>query len=87
MPRMRKEPVTLADHSKEAALFRASQITTHSPSDNTNITTEVAALLSRVWGARAPSGRTNGGSYARQAPSNKIRRRTGLSIFRCTILG
>jgi len=76
----------LADHSSEAALCRASQIATHSPSDNTNITIEEAALLSRVSGARAPSDRTNGGSWARQAPSNKIRRCASLPVFWGTIL-
>ena len=67
-------------------LCRASQIATHSPSDNTNITIEEAALLSRVSGARAPSDRTNGGSWARQAPSNKIRRCASLPVFWGTIL-
>ena len=76
----------LADHSRAAALCRASQIATHSPSDNTNITIEETPMLSRLWGARAPSDRTNGGSWARQAPSNKIRRRPGLSVFPSTIL-
>jgi hypothetical protein len=80
--------VILADHNREATLFRASQIVTQSPSDNTNITIEEVALLSRAWGTRPPSGRTNGGSYARQAPcSNKTRRRASSSLFRGTILG
>jgi hypothetical protein len=82
----RPDPAVLADHRREATSFRASQIATHNPSDNTNITIKEAALLSRGWGARAPSDRTNGGSYARQAPSNEIRRCARLFVFRRTIL-
>ncbi len=68
------DPATLAYHSRAAALFRASQIATHSPSDKTNITINEAALPSRAWEARAPRDRTSCRSDAGQAPSNKIRR-------------
>ncbi len=42
----------------------ASKIATHRPSDNTSITSQDAAGLSREWGTRFPHGRTGGRSSA-----------------------